>query len=426
MRAALDTLIQNGAGGRMVIILRQLCELSDGLDGAADDTLSIVDEIMAGAAVDLEPDTAAMLADSSSATAERLPLFTETLRQMAGIAMQPDDVRRPVEAIDMFAPVEIAAEDCNATDLADAAAEAMTVAGELDVEPSVIERRVVARLPAPPSPEDDVIGLARNASVDELMSIAQLPHLPEALTNVIVARGEREVIVTALRNENANFAKSSLTTLVELAASDRLLRDAMIRRADLPEAIVDRLLPFLPSEDRARAILGGAPFSEEHVTIELAAATAELITEVRDEEPFLGVESCLALLEDGSVGIDTLVGRLADDARGAELSSVLAERLGVSTTTIYNALMGRLDQASAVVLRAAEAGPQAIDAVMALRRRCGCRPAREFRGAVHHYESYSVEDARRLVGLMDGLIGTMAQPELPQVLPEADHAAIAA
>jgi hypothetical protein len=437
MLGTLDNLIQNGAGGRMIIILRQLCELSETLDGSATDTMIMLDEIMAGAALDLDPETAAILADACADKAEKFPLVTETLRQMSGKDEPSEDemVAQDAASADPVAeetielPVfEIDVPETAAVDLADIAAKAVTEASEdvLDVQlTEPVSRRCAVKAD---SPKDDIVSLARSASVEDLLRIAELPGLPEPLTNVIVARGERDVIVVALRNDDANFAKSSLTTLVELAASDRLLRDAMIRRPDLPEAIVDRLLPFLPMEDRARAILGGAPFNEEHVSLELSAATAELIAESYEDAPLMGVDTCLSMLEDGSIGIDHLIERLADDARGAELSSVLADRLGVRTMTVYNALMGRLDQASAIVLRAAEANVASIGSVMALRRRCGCRPAREYRGAVHHYESYSVEQAQRIVALMDLVIsdGLDSSTIASDVPPGSSDVAIAA
>ncbi len=109
----------------------------------------------------------------------------------------------------------------------------------------VAERRAVPRTPA--TEADNPIAMARRASAEDLAKIAALPMLPESITNVIVQRGLRDPLLTALANPGARFSRSSLTMLAAIAPGDRPICFALAAREDLPLSIHQMIQPLLPA-----------------------------------------------------------------------------------------------------------------------------------------------------------------------------------
>jgi uncharacterized protein (DUF2336 family) len=270
------------------------------------------------------------------------------------------------------------------------------------------------------SHENNPITLARRATTDELYQIAALPNLPEALTNVLISRGDRMVILRALHNHSAIFAKSSLTTLAELAPSDRMMKEALVQRNDLPEAIAERILPYLNQRSKARVLLSGAPFSQKDCENAMAEATQELAGLTEQGQVMIGLDHCMASISEGQSSVSDVISILARDARVAELSAFAAQQVGISQVAAFNALSSRFDHAAGIILRALDCDMAAFDDAMNMRRRCGCREAKETKSAWMRSQRYSIEEARALAREFDETINAASCATNEQLIADID------
>jgi hypothetical protein len=370
MLAALDALIDNGTGGRPVIALKQVCALflRVGFEGA-DDTSQRFDELMATIAMDLDDDSVRVLAPELRSLPGVLPAFASTV-------------------MSRFHEITLRADDSLAAPPASAQ------------PPAARERRGDPRDPA--ADAADPVTLARRASPDQLLEIARLPVLPELLTNVLVSRGHMPAILAALANDRAAFARSSLTMLAELAAGDRALRSALLARPALPDAAVDRLLPVIGREARARLIMSGADISTEAARLRLAEADAAQAQAMRTGLRPEPVDAILSALGDRSIAVDDAIRALSDDGRLAELAAFATARLGVGYPAAYAMLSARLDHPAAILVKALGGGRVSVEHVMAVRRRCGLRDARDTASAVLAFDRQDAVEAGVLVKLVDG------------------------
>jgi hypothetical protein len=382
MWAALDASVQNGHGNRQTTTLQAIGVLYRHCSALSPEPVApLFDTVMAQMVFDLDHETLQAIAAEAPAVADEFPAF---------IAAVMERSRQSAEQ----APVS-------------------TYAEVAEPEP-VIDRRAQSRDPA----EDaaNPITLARRASQNELLQIAALPNLPESLTNVIISRGDRGVLERALRNPSAAFARSSLTTLAELAPSDRMIKEAMVSRHDLPEPIIERLLPYLSPQAKALLLLSGAPFSEADCRLALEQAANDLLGSLSQGQVMMGLDSCLATLNEGDASVGEIITLLARDARIAELAAFAASRLDISQAAAFNALSGRIDHAAVVILRALECDAAAFDDVMNMRRRCGCREARETKSAWNLGQRYSVTDALAMARRFDDATGQAS----PETVPESE------
>ncbi len=242
---------------------------------------------------------------------------------------------------------------------------------------SVIKQRMTD---LPPT-QDIELSELRFAPMDRLMAVADLPDLDASITAILVFRGNSEVLAKLTANSSARFARSSFTTLVELAPGDRRIKENLARRTDLPEALCLRLLPFLNHSQKVAMFVAGA-------SINTATAANDLASE-RDVYLGSGVDPSRAL--------DDTILRLCNDARISEVSEVLAERLRVPLATSMNLLCGRLDHVACLTLVAAGAGVKSIPPILNLRQRLECRKSRDH-GASHDvFNRYTIEEARVLI-----------------------------
>jgi hypothetical protein len=415
MLAALDALIQNGPAGRGPVVLRQLCALflKFGVDAETSTTV-LFDEVMANVAADLDNETLRFLAPEMGMMANVLPAFAAT------VASRSHELQARNDVPDGIAPV-LADETCE-LDLAASMASAVlaeeptpVMEPEQPAQPVLADRRAARRDPVEDA--ENPITLARKASMSELLQIAGLPDLPEGITNVLIARADRETLQRVLENPSASFSKSSLTTLAELAPSDRMIKESLIARADLPEPIVERLLPFLSPDAKARTLMAGHPFGEREARNALTQAASDLVTAYRNGNALMGLDTCQATLEEGKMSVSEVICVLARDVRVAELASFMATRLEIRHLSAFNILSGRLDHSTAVLIRALDGDMTSMDGVMTMRRRCGCRDAKETRSAFSTAQRYTVEAAQALIRQMDKVDQGIA----PEMAEEADE-----
>ncbi|MGL4974750.1 MAG: DUF2336 domain-containing protein, partial [Bosea sp. (in: a-proteobacteria)] len=229
----------------------------------------------------------------------------------------------------------------------------------------------------------DPVAEAATCGPGRLVMLAQLPDVPEALSNRIVARGHAEALVAVLTNPSARFAKSSLTTIVELAASDYSLRQALCHRGDLPDAILDRLWPFLSQASRVQVIHAGCTTEQRALTALLAEADQDLIMAVREGELPLSIDTCLARMADGEWTLARAIKALGQEGRIADVATLLARKACAEPTTALALLMGAYDRGLVALARAAQADVPALEALLVVRTRAGCRRTNDGRGPLH-------------------------------------------
>lgn len=79
-----------------------------------------------------------------------------------------------------------------------------------------------------------LLATAATRSQEHLLAIAQRQALSESVTDVLVERGDRDVVRVVARNSGARFSNDGFKTLVERSASDDVLAVNVGTRQDLP------------------------------------------------------------------------------------------------------------------------------------------------------------------------------------------------
>jgi len=88
----------------------------------------------------------------------------------------------------------------------------------------------------------DLVEIARQKSQDHLLAISERSEIDEAVTDVLVDRGNSEVARKVAVNTGARFSQTGFATLVKRAEKDDVLAEATGQRSDIPPQLFEQLL----------------------------------------------------------------------------------------------------------------------------------------------------------------------------------------
>jgi uncharacterized protein (DUF2336 family) len=228
----------------------------------------------------------------------------------------------------------------------------------------------------------DLLVSAGTKSQEHLYAIAQRRSLSEAVTDVLVERGDREVVHSVVRNIGARFSDAGFRMLVKRSTGDDALATEVGLRSDIPRPHFLLLLEKASTEVRARLsaenpqagsaiegvvaeVVGGIRTEARNASPDFAAAQAAVerqnrIRRIGEAEIYQYArdrkfeETAIALSIMCDTPIDVVERALLDP--GAEIILILAKVAGLSSSTTKAVLL----------LRAADRGLSAKDLDQAL------------------------------------------------------------
>ena len=130
--------------------------------------------------------------------------------------------------------------------------------------------------------EPDLVENARTQSQGHLYAISRRSSLSEAVTEVLVERGDRRVVHSVVKNAGARFSDASLDRLVGRAGRDDRLAEDLGLRHDIPRHHFLKLLHTASARVRKK-LAAQAPTAA--VQRAVAEATETISREVRDASP---------------------------------------------------------------------------------------------------------------------------------------------
>jgi hypothetical protein len=97
--------------------------------------------------------------------------------------------------------------------------------------------------------------LVENALIkgqSHLLAISQRKSIGEAVTDVLVRRGDKEVVTAVVKNDGARFSGSGLLHMVRRAEGDSILAEQLGLRKDVPRHIFQQLISKASEDVRRR------------------------------------------------------------------------------------------------------------------------------------------------------------------------------
>ena len=187
--------------------------------------------------------------------------------------------------------------------------------------------------------EQALVEIARLKGQDHLLAMTERPRLSSGLTDVMVQRGERDVIRRAAANAGAAFSPIGYSALVKRAAKDGMLTLTVGQRKDLPDKLLKELLAGSVDVVRRRLFDIAEPTRQAAVAKAMGeiSGKAEQSEKQRDFAP--AQRTILSLYRAGDLDEDALLG-FAKSYKYAESVAALSAMSGVPISAVDRLMSG--------------------------------------------------------------------------------------
>jgi Uncharacterised protein conserved in bacteria (DUF2336) len=138
---------------------------------------------------------------------------------------------------------------------------------------------------------DDLVEIAGTKGQQHLLAISGRSQLEEAVTDVLLVRGDREIVHKLARNAGARFSETGFTTLVRNAETDESLAEKIGLRIDIPLRMLRDLLLKATEAVRARLLALAPPETRGEIQQTLAKISNEVSREATASRDFTRAEA---------------------------------------------------------------------------------------------------------------------------------------
>lgn len=127
--------------------------------------------------------------------------------------------------------------------------------------------------------DDDLLGVVRSKGQDHLRAVSERQTVSEAVSEVIVARGDDETLGTLLRNDGARLSRTASETAVERARTNPALHAPVVERKSLPVDLLNDMYFMVEARLRQQILEQNAAMDPALLESALAAGRARLASE---------------------------------------------------------------------------------------------------------------------------------------------------
>lgn len=124
--------------------------------------------------------------------------------------------------------------------------------------------------------EPDLVEIAKTKGQAHLFAISGRPKLAESITDVLVVRGNQDVVRNVAENQSAKFSEGSFSTLVKRAERDSVLAEKVGLRRDIPAHQFRELLLRATEVVQKRLFASARPETRAEIRRVLAEVSGEV------------------------------------------------------------------------------------------------------------------------------------------------------
>ena len=183
------------------------------------------------------------------------------------------------------------------------------------------------------------------------VAIARRPTLTELITDVLIERGNMEVLITLTENQGACISEDGFLGLAGKVTENTALGEALSLRSELPAHIAKRIVAVLSSKARGRLDWLLHRDKEQATQIVRHAVGEMSASREKFRRNRLETKVIVSDLQKGKRRIDPVVDDLVFQGRMVDLAGLLAELVSLPEAHVSNALIREDSTAIAFVCR---------------------------------------------------------------------------
>jgi uncharacterized protein (DUF2336 family) len=259
----------------------------------------------------------------------------------------------------------------------------------------------------------DLLVSARSKSQQHLYAITQRKSLSEAVTDVLLERGDREVVHAAIKNTGARFSDAGFRTLVRHATGDDELATDVGCRSDIPRPHFLLLLEKASSAVRVR-LAGENPQASTASEGVVAEVVGGIRNEVRNASP--DYTAALAAVTSQNrirrVG-ESEISQYAGDRKFEETAVALSIMCDTPIDIVERALLDPSSDIVLILAKVAGLSAATTKAILMLRAADRGMSAKDLDGALSSFNRLPADTARRVLGFFRTRVKKPGEPMVP-------------
>jgi uncharacterized protein (DUF2336 family) len=249
---------------------------------------------------------------------------------------------------------------------------------------------------APRLGEADLIDVATTKGQAHLHAISSRAALGEAVTDVLVRRGDRHVARRVADNRGARISASGFSHLVERAEEDGILAEKVGRRPDIPPPMFRDLLTKATSVVHRRLIASATPEVRAAICDVLAKVSKEVGARVGPRDYRAAQRVVLNLDRSGRLD-EAALNSFCSEGKYEEAVVALATLAKVPVKIVDRLMAGDRPDPVLILCRAAGLGWPTVKALILVRPNGAGRSTQVLEAAFVNYGRLSASTAQRVV-----------------------------
>jgi uncharacterized protein (DUF2336 family) len=214
--------------------------------------------------------------------------------------------------------------------------------------------------------DTDLVNIAETKSQAHLLAISGRPGIAEPVTDVLVRRGDQEVVRSVADNPEARISEGSFFTLVDRAEKDGVLAEKVGLRPDIPPRLFRDLLLKATEVVQQRLLASAKPETQAEIRRVLAKVSNEVGQRAAPRDYSAAMRAVEALRQEGKLNEVALVD-FAKQARYEETVAALASLCAVPIEVVDRLMSGDRPDPVLILCKSAGWGWPTVKAIIIAR-----------------------------------------------------------
>jgi uncharacterized protein (DUF2336 family) len=215
--------------------------------------------------------------------------------------------------------------------------------------------------------DSGLVHIAKHKRQRHLLAISKRASLAEALTDVLVQRGDMAVHHSLVANPGARFSQSGFTKLVDHSQNDDELTVKLGERLDLPFKLLRVLMARATDLVRSRLLASASPKSRERIKAAHAGATRKDDDEMIEATDFMRADNLVLQLNRQGKLNETVLAKFIEKGCSEEMMASLALFCGAKSELIERLLRSARYEGLILACRAANLSWQTTSMILCAR-----------------------------------------------------------
>jgi uncharacterized protein (DUF2336 family) len=244
--------------------------------------------------------------------------------------------------------------------------------------------------------ETDLVELAKTKGQDHLVAIAGRSGIGEAITDVLVRRGNPDVVRNMADNQSARLSEGGFSALVQRADGDGELAEKVGQRLDIPPHLFRDLLVRATAVVQQRLLAAAKPETQAEIQRVLEKVSKEFDQSTPARDYTAAQRVVLELHQTGKLG-ETKLADFANDKKFEEMVAALSVLCGVPIETADRLMVGDRPDPILILCKAAGYGWPTARAIILARPTAKSPSSHALDAAFANFEKLSPSTAQRVV-----------------------------